>query len=97
MTAKQEAIPQMLATELSLLWAAHHAVGLKGYMCLYAPETQVPFRTSHPGTTLWFGPDDTEEVIKKILYHHNNGQLPNTPLYSIPSFIHKAPMEVISL
>lgn len=84
MTAPLEKLPQMLATELSLLWSAHHAAGLEGYMCLYSCETQVPFRSKQPGVVFWFGPEDTEEAIKQILYYYNQGELPNTPLLLNP-------------
>lgn len=84
MTTPFEELPALLATELSLLWAAHHAVGLKGYMCLYSPETQVPFRSKDHGITFWFGPDDTKDAIQQILYHYNQGDLPNTPLLLNP-------------
>ncbi|MFW0776793.1 MAG: AAA family ATPase [Rickettsiales bacterium] len=83
-TTPIDKIPELIHQELSLLWAAHHAVGLKGYMCLYSNETQVPFRTKEPGITFWFGPDDTQAVIDKILEHYNDGQLPNTPLLLNP-------------
>jgi len=87
-TTPIDKIPEMIADELTLLWAAHHAVGLKGYMCLYSNKEQVPFRAKEAGLEYWFGPDDTETVIKEILQHYNEGQLPNTPLLLNP-IVHK--------
>ena len=57
MTAPVDKIPQLIATELTLLWAAHQAAGLDGYMCLYSMPEQVPFRARQPGVTFWFGPN----------------------------------------
>ena len=84
MIAPLEKLPQLLTTELSLIWAAHHAAGLRGYMCLYAQETQIPFRSKTPGVKLWFGPDETASVIQQIIHHYNQGVLPNTPLLLNP-------------
>ncbi len=84
MTAPIEKIPELLAAELTLLWAAHHAVDLDGYMCLYSLPEQVPFRSKEPGITFWFGPNDTEAAIQEILRLYNSGMLPNTPLLLNP-------------
>lgn len=84
MTAPLEKIPQLIASELALLWSAHHAAGLEGYMCLYSCDTQVPFRTKQPGVSFWFGPEDIDAAVQQILYHYNNGDLPNTPLLLNP-------------
>lgn len=78
------AIPELIAQELDVLWAAHHAVGLKGHMCLYTPAEQIPFRNKQPGIEFWFGPDDTEEAVKEILKHYNQGILPNSSLLLNP-------------
>src|SRR5262249_47722271 len=83
-----EKLGESIATELALLWAAHHAVGLKGYMCLYSLPEQVPLRSKQPGVNLWFGPDDTESIIQQILHYYNQGNLPNTPLLLNP-IVHK--------
>jgi hypothetical protein len=88
MTASIEKLPDLIATELSLLWAAHHAVGLKGYMCLYSLPEQVPFRTKEPGITFWFGADDIKDAAQKVVEHYNQGHLPNTPLLLNP-IVHK--------
>jgi hypothetical protein len=79
-----EKLPQLLSTELALLWSAHHAAGLEGFMCLYSSDTQVPFRTKQPGFTFWFGPEDIDAAVKTILEHYNGGNLPNTPLLLNP-------------
>lgn len=84
MTASPEPISALIASELSLIWAAHHAVKLKGYMCLYSPPEQVPFRSKQPGITFWFGPEDTDAAIELILQHYNRGHLPNTTLLLNP-------------
>jgi hypothetical protein len=90
-TVSQDDLAKLLATELSLLWAAHHAVGLKGYMRLYSPETQIPFRTQQAKLNLWFGANETEDIIKQILHHYNFGSLPNTPLLLNPIVHTKLP------
>lgn len=82
--APLEKIPELIATELELIWAGHHAVGLKGHMCLYTMPEQVPFRSRQPGISFWFGPEDTQAAVDKILEHYNNGVLPNSPLLLNP-------------
>lgn len=84
MTIALEKIPQLIATELSMLWAAHHAAGLEGYMCLYSLDSQVPFRSKDPGFKFWFGAGDTEAAIQQIMHYYNQGMLPNTPLLLNP-------------
>ncbi|MDX1974997.1 MAG: AAA family ATPase [Rickettsiales bacterium] len=84
MTAPIEKIPELIATELDLIWTAHHAAGLSGYMCLYSPKDQVPFRSKEPGIQFWFGPEDTKAAIEHILAVYNNGHLPNTTLLLNP-------------
>jgi hypothetical protein len=84
MTTPLEKLPQLLSTELALLWSAHHAAGLEGFMCLYSNESQVPFRTKQPGFSYWFGPEDIDAAVKTILEHYNHGTLPNTPLLLNP-------------
>ena len=83
-------INQKITSELSMLWAAHKAVGLPddGYMCLYSNEEQVPFRAHEAGVKFWFGEGDTEVAIAKILELYNGGKLPNTPLLLNP-IVHK--------
>ncbi len=88
MTTPPKTIQQLLASELDLLWAAHKAVGLKGYMSLFSCEGQVPFRSKEPGTVFWFEPNDTEAAIAKILEMYNDGRLPNTSLLLNP-VVHK--------
>jgi hypothetical protein len=84
MTAPIEKIPELIATELQLIWAAHQAVGLTGFMCLYTNPTQVPFRAKQSDIKIWFGPDDSVSVIKQIMQHYNEGNLPNSPLLLNP-------------
>lgn len=82
--AKIEDISVLLAKELALLWRAHALVGLSGYMQLYTRDEQVPFRSHQPGVSFWFGAEDTEAAIAKILQYYNAGQLPNTTLLLNP-------------
>lgn len=79
-----EKLPELLSTELALLWSAHHAAGLEGYMCLYSNDSQVPFRSKETGITYWFGPENIDEAVKFIISHYNGGILPNTPLLLNP-------------
>jgi hypothetical protein len=79
----------MIRQELAMLWAAHHAVGLKGYMQLYSPKTQIPFRSKEAGVEFWFGSDDVDAAIDQIIQFYNQGQLPNTPLLLNPIVHHK--------
>jgi len=70
-----------LRAELDLIWAAHSAVGLKGYMALYTDATQHPWRSKHAGDHLWFGPKDTDKIVRHIEQLYGEGELPNsTPL-----------------
>ncbi len=67
--------------ELKALWAAHHAVGLKGFMQLYTVANQEPWKGKESSLSLWFGPDDTQAALDFITKHYNGGHLPNsTPL-----------------
>lgn len=70
--------------ELALIWAAHHAVGLKGRISLYTIPSQDPWRTQHEGLTFWFGPDEIDFAIDKLREYYNGGELPNTPLLLNP-------------
>ena len=88
MVADIDKVPALLAYELQMLWAAHGAVGLDGYMQLYTRDDQLPFRAKQPGISFWFGKDDTPAAIDQIIQHYNSGQLPNSPLLLNP-IIHK--------
>lgn len=77
-------IPEQIATELQMIWTAHHNVGLQGYMSLYTNPDQVPFRAKQAGITFWFGPGDTQAAIDEIMKHYNSGILPNSPLLLNP-------------
>lgn len=70
--------------ELAFLWAAHDAVGLKGYMCLYTEEVQTVWRAKQNGIKIWFTPDDTETIIEAFKEHYNKGNLPNSPFLLNP-------------
>jgi len=84
MIATIDKIPELLTTELQLIWAAHHNAGLQGYMCLFTNPDQVPFRAKQAGINFWFGPDDTQAAIEQIVQHYNGGILPNSPLLLNP-------------
>jgi hypothetical protein len=88
MVADIELVPSLLAKELSLLWAAHEAVGLDGYMQLYTRGDQVPFRAKQPGISFWFDKEGTAEAIVEIIKYYHSGQLPNSPLLLNP-IVHK--------
>lgn len=79
-----EKLAEYLALELDMIWAAHRAAGLDGFMCLYTNAEQVPFRAREAGIKFWFGPQDTQAAIDAILQHYNNGTLPNSPLLLNP-------------
>jgi hypothetical protein len=84
MTERLDIIARMIATELDLLWTAHHAAGLEGYMCLYTPAEQIPFRSKEAGVQFWFGPADSQAAAQEVIKHYNHGHLPNSPLLLNP-------------
>lgn len=84
MIAPLEKITDLLTAELSLLWAAHEAVGLAGHMCLYTNAEQVPFRAQEAGVAFWFSRESTQDAVAQILHYYNNGRLPNSPLLLNP-------------
>jgi hypothetical protein len=84
MIAPHHTLQELLTAELAMIWAAHRAVKLKGYMCLYSCDGQVPFRSKEPGLKIWFKEEETDEAIKEIIKHYNNGHLPNTSLLLNP-------------
>lgn len=67
-----------------MIWKAHEAVGLKGYMCLFTYPEQIPFRSKQPGFTFWFTEDQTQAAIDTIMEHYNNSLLPNSTLLLNP-------------
>jgi hypothetical protein len=79
-----EKVQNSIRRELAALWAGHHAVGLKGQMCLYTLKVQEPWRSKEAGLAYWFGPDDTEKLLPEIEKHYNEGALPNSPLLLNP-------------
>ncbi len=84
MSVSLNKITESLTQELNLIWAAHHNVGLDGYMCLYTNAEQIPFRTKEAGINFWFGPNDTKAAVDMVIEHYNNGRLPNSPLLLNP-------------
>ncbi|MDE3015606.1 MAG: AAA family ATPase [Pseudomonadota bacterium] len=84
MTTSIDNIAEMVTTELSALWAAHNAVGLDGFMRLYTPTEQVPFRNKEPGVEFWFGPGDTAAAAAEVLRYWRKGELPNSSLLLDP-------------
>lgn len=79
-----EKLPEHLTLELEMVWAAHRAVGLDGFMCLYTFAEQVPYRAREAGVQFWFGPQDVKAAVDTIIQHYNNGHLPNSPLLLNP-------------
>ncbi len=78
-----------IKAELELLWQAHARVGLDGYMCAYTDEAQEPWRSKKGGVLYWFKRDQTDDLIKEIQTHYNNGSLPNSTLLLNPIIHHK--------
>jgi hypothetical protein len=89
--ALPEKVPELITNELAMLWAAHRGAGLKGYMCLFSPKEQVPFRSKQAGVEFWFSEEDTQAAIELILQHYNQGMLPNTTLLLNPIVHEKKP------
>lgn len=79
-----EIIQDSIRHELATLWAGHHAVGLKGHMCLYTLNGQEPWRSKDANLAFWFGPEDTDAMLVKIDEHYRDGALPNSPLLLNP-------------
>jgi len=77
-----------LRRELSIIWAAHKAVGLEGYMSLYTINGQEPWRSQQENELFWFNQDETEQAIAHINKFYNDGNLPNTTFLLNP-IIHK--------
>ncbi len=75
---------ESIRRELAIIWAAHKAVGLDGYMALYTIEGQEPWRSQQEGICHWIGPDDIETAIEHINRYYNDGKLPNTTLLLNP-------------
>ena len=67
-----------------MIWTAHNAVGLEGYMSLYTNHEQVPFRAKQAGLTFWFSKDEIPQAIAEVLKYYNAGTLPNSPLLLNP-------------
>lgn len=88
MQAPLDQVKNILTEEINLIWQAHHTVGLQGYMKLYTPEIQVPFRSKSPGIEFWFGPEDTAAAVQQIVHYYNQGILPNSTLLLNP-IVHK--------
>jgi hypothetical protein len=84
MLAPLEKIASLLTEEINLLWQAHEAVGLKGYMSLYTLDIQVPYRSKSPGILFWFNRDETADAVQQIVHYYNQGILPNSTLLLNP-------------
>lgn len=84
MPTQSEILHQLLTNELQMIWAAHQAVGLSGYMSLYTNVEQVPFRAKVAGETFWFSPDDISAAADKLISLYNEGILPNSPMLLNP-------------
>jgi hypothetical protein len=84
MLAPLEKIASLITEELNMLWQAHEAVGLKGYMSLYTLDIQVPFRAKSPGILFWFNRDETADAVQQIVHYYNQGILPNSTLLLNP-------------
>lgn len=67
-----------LRRELAVIWAAHKAVGLEGYMSVYTIKGQEPWRSQKENEVFWFSPAETEQAIQFVLKHYNDGKLPNS-------------------
>jgi len=78
------ALPEQIESELNLIWEAHRAVGLEGYMCLYTNTEQVPFRAKEAGIKLWFNQEETANAAAEVVKKYNDGRLPNSPLLLNP-------------
>lgn len=89
MTEFTDATRHSITQELATLWAAHHAVGLEGKMSLYTLPIQEPWRAQDSSLAFWFGPNDTDLVLREIEAYYHNGNLPNSPLLLNP-VIHDA-------
>lgn len=70
--------------ELRLLWAAHKAVGLDGYMCLFTEEDQNIWRSTASGVRIWFNEDEIDEAVKQLRVYYRDGTLPNSPVLLNP-------------
>jgi hypothetical protein len=70
--------------ELATIWAAHHAVGLDGYMCLYTDNKQNPWRSREEDLHIWFNKDNIDNALETLATHYRNGTLPNSPLLLNP-------------
>lgn len=64
--------------ELKLIWAAHTAAGLKGYMKLYTESNQDVWRSSKENEAFWFTAGEEDNAIGYIKSVYNDGKLPNS-------------------
>ncbi len=75
---------ESLRRELKIIWAAHKAVGLDGYMSVYTIKGQEPWRSQHENEIFWFSPEEIEQAVAHINKFYNDGKLPNTTLLLNP-------------
>jgi AAA domain len=84
-----EAIRSKLTQELELIWQAHQAVGLDGFMCVYTMPEQDPWRSHVAGQSFWFTKNETQDAITALLKLYNDGNLPNSTMLLNPIIHHK--------
>jgi hypothetical protein len=82
-----EKIKASIKAELELIWAAHHGVGLHGFMCLYTAAEQNPWRSKAP-LQFWFNENNIGQAVDFFEQHYNSGNLPNSPVLLNP-IVHK--------
>lgn len=76
---------ESLRHELSVVWAAHRAVGIEGgYMSVYTIAGQDPWRSQQENEVFWFNEEETPQAIEHVLRLYNDGKLPNTSLLLNP-------------
>ncbi len=86
-----------LKNELELIWAAHEAVGLDGYMSLYSHHEQNPWRSKEAGLQFWFNKYEIKLAIDFLELHYNGGKLPNSPMLLNPIVHHKQGGEYVAV
>ncbi len=79
-----ERVAAGIKAELSFIWRAHQRVGLKGKMSVYSFRGEEPFRSQDHGMTFWFGPDEIDAAVEKVMEVYNRGKRPNTSLLLNP-------------
>jgi hypothetical protein len=70
--------------ELEFIFDAHESVGLSGFMRMFTPKGQDPFRVKEEGINVWFGRQNIDSALEDLAKHYNAGTLPNSPLLLDP-------------